>query len=74
MTTEYLRSNVIGSSDGRIRHQSSGLSPVVDDTTVTDSKVDLVKIYGVAVCRSARLSLEEALVIRVVVEFVETSG
>ena len=73
MTAENLRSNIIWSANSGIGHESPGLSPVIDYTTVADSKVDLVKIYGIAICGFAGFSLEEALVVRIVVELVETS-
>ena len=74
MTAEDLRGNVVWSTNSRISHESSGLSPVIDNATVADSEVDLVEVYGIAICRSVGLSLKKALVVRVIVELMETSG
>jgi hypothetical protein len=73
VTTENLGGDVIGSTNSRVGHKPSGFSPVIDDTTVADSEVDLVKINGIAICWPVGLSLKEALVVRIVVELVETS-
>lgn len=73
VTAENFRSNVVGSTNSGISHESSGLSPIIDDTTIANSKVDLIKVDGIAVCGFTGLSLKEARVVGIVVEFVETS-
>jgi len=73
MPSENLRSNVIGSTNGGISHDSTRLTPIVNDTSITDSKVDLIKIDGVAVTRLVGLALEELLIVRVVVKLMEAS-
>lgn len=73
MPSENLRGNVIGSTNGRISHDSSRFTPIVNDTSITDSKIDLIKIDGVAVTRLVGLALEELLVVRVVMKLMEAS-
>lgn len=45
MATENLRSDVIWSTNSGVRHNSSRLSPVIDDPSITNSEIDLVEIY-----------------------------
>lgn len=71
---EDLRGNVVGGSNGRIRHEPSASSPVVDLGTVRYSQVDLVQGNRVTIARPVRLSLQELLVIIIVVELVEARG
>jgi hypothetical protein len=71
MTTEDFRGNIIGSTDSGIRHDSPRLSPVINDTPVTYSKVDLIEVYGIAMLRLAGLSLEKILVVCIVMELME---
>jgi hypothetical protein len=71
MTAENFRSNIIGSTDSGIRHDSPRLSPVINDTPVAYSKVDLIKVYGIAILRLARLSLEKILVVCIVMKLME---
>ena len=73
MATEDLGSNIIGGANSRICHDSSRLSPVIDCATIADSEVDLVEIHGIAVSWPTRLSLEQLLVIGIVMKLVEAS-
>lgn len=68
-----LRGDVVGRADGGVSHDPTGLPPVVDLRPVAYSKVDLVNGYRVPVARSARLALEQLLVVVVVVQLMETS-
>lgn len=74
MAGEDLRSNVVRRTHGGVCHQSSGSSPVVDLRPVTDSEVDLVNSNRASISRSVGLSLEELLVVVVVVQLVEAGG
>jgi hypothetical protein len=70
LTVEDFRSNVVGSSNGRIGHGTAGLSPSVDLTTVGYGKVDgIVEVTRVAVSVFGGRVLEEVLIISVVVGF-----
>ena len=71
MTAENFRGNIIGSADSGIRHDSPRLSPVINDTSVAYSKVDLIEVYGIAILRLAGLSLEKILVVCIIVELME---
>jgi hypothetical protein len=73
LATEDFWSNVIRSTDGRIRHNSTRLSPIIDHASVAYSEVDLVKVDRVPVDGSAGLSLEQLLVVGIVMQLVKTS-
>jgi hypothetical protein len=73
MTTKDFRGNVVRSTNGGISHDSTRLSPIIDDTSIAYSEVDLVQVDRVAVCRSSRLSLKELLVIGTVVQLMKAS-
>jgi len=73
MSSEDLRSNVIRCTNSGISHNSAGLSPVVDGTSIADGKVDLVEIDRITISRLVGLALQELLIVRIVVEFMETS-
>lgn len=69
---EDLGRDVVGGSDGRVGHQPPRAPPVVDLGPVADRQVDLVDGDRVAVvARLVGLSLEELLVVVVVVQLVE---
>lgn len=63
MTTEDLRSNVVWSSNSGVGHKATRLSPVVDNTSVANSEIDLVKIDRVAITRPVGLPLEQVLIV-----------
>lgn len=44
MSTENFWSNIIGCTNSRVSHDSSRLSPVIDNASVANCEVDLVKI------------------------------
>lgn len=72
MPGEDFGCDIIGGTNGRIRHQSPRSSPVVDNGPVTHGKIDLVERDRVPVSPwPRRLALEELLVVVVVVQFVE---
>ena len=52
MTAEDLGRNIVRSADSRVCHHSSGLSPIIDDTAVADSEINLVETDGIPVCWS----------------------
>lgn len=72
MACENFRSNVIGCSDGGVGHQSPRPTPVVDLGSVADSEVDLINGNRVTVARFVRSSLQQLLVVVVVVQAIET--
>jgi hypothetical protein len=63
MTSEDLWSNVVGSSNSGVSHNSTRLSPIVDSTSVADGKVDLVEVDRITIPRLVGLALEELLVV-----------
>jgi hypothetical protein len=73
VAAEDFWSNVIRSTDSRIRHNPTRLSPIIDHASVAHSKVYLVKVDRVPVSWSAGLSLEQLLVIGIVMQLVKAS-
>lgn len=74
MAGEDLRRDIIRGSNSRICHQSSGSSPVINNGSVANGKVNLVEGNRVPISPwSRRLALQELLVVVVVVQLVETS-
>jgi hypothetical protein len=73
MTTKDFRSNVVRSTNRGISHDSTRLSPIIDDASIAYSEVDLVQIDRIAVGRSSRLSLKELLVIGTVMQLMKAS-
>jgi hypothetical protein len=73
MTTEDFRSNVVRSTNGGISHDSTRLSPIIDDASIAYSEVDLVKVDRVAVGRSSRLSLKKLLVVGTIMQLMKAS-
>jgi hypothetical protein len=73
VATENFWSYVVRGSDGRIRHNSPRLSPIIDHAAVAYSKVDLVKVDGIAIGGTARLSLEQLLVVGIVMQLMKAS-
>lgn len=72
MASEDFRSNIIWCTDGRVGHQTSGASPVIDLCTVADRQVDLVNSNRVAVvARLVGFALEQLCVVVVIMELVE---
>jgi hypothetical protein len=75
IAAEDLWSDIIWGTHGRIRHDSSRLSPVIDGGTVAYSKIDLIKIDRITIPCSASvawLALQKLLIIRIVMESVES--
>lgn len=73
MSTENFRGNVIRCTDSRVCHNTPRSTPVVNDSSVADSQIDLVEINRVAVTRLwCRLALQKLLVVRVVMEAMKT--
>jgi hypothetical protein len=66
MTAEDFGGNVVRSANSRVGHKSTRLSPVIDNTSVTNSEIDLIKIDRVAIARTVGLSLKQVLIVRVV--------
>lgn len=63
VTTEDLRGNVIGRTNGGVGHKTTRLTPVVDDTSVANREVDLVKVDRITITGPIGLSLEQILII-----------
>lgn len=51
-TSEDFRRNVVGSTNCRIGHNTTRLSPIVDNTPIAYSQVDLVEVDRHSVVRS----------------------
>lgn len=66
VATEDFRSNVVRGTDGRVGHNSAGLSPIVDHASVADSQIDLVQVDRVPVGGFAGFALQELCIVRVV--------
>ena len=73
MAAEDLGCNIVRGANSGISHYSSRLSPVIDCAAVANGEVDLVKIHRISVSWPARFSLQELLIIGVVVKLVEAS-
>ena len=72
MTSEDFRRNIIRGAHGRICHQSSRTSPVVNLGPIANSQADLIDGNRVAVVAgSVGFSLEQLLIVIVVVELME---
>jgi hypothetical protein len=54
IAAEDLGSYVVRCANGRVRHDTTRLSPVIDRTTIADRQVDLVKVDRIAVTSFAR--------------------
>jgi hypothetical protein len=78
ITSENFWSNVIWSPHSGVRHDSSRLPPIIDNSSVAYCKIDLVKIHRIPITllagRVARALLQELLIVGVVMESIETSG
>lgn len=74
MACEDLGGNVVWRADGRVSHQSSRSSPVVNLRSVADCEIDLINGNRVSVSGSVGAALQELLVVVVVMQTVEASG
>lgn len=58
MAAEDLRGNVVRSANSGVGHESTGLTPVVNNATVANREINLIKVDRIAITRPIRLSLE----------------
>jgi len=73
VSSKDFRGNVIRRTNRGISHDPTRLSPIVDDTSITDSEVDLVEIDRISVTRLVGFALEQLLIVRVVMKLMEAS-
>lgn len=71
MASENFRGNVVRGSNSRIRHQSSGSSPIINLGPVADSQINLINGNRVTVTRFVGSPLEELLIVVVVMQSVK---
>ena len=73
ISSEDLRCNVVGSTNGGISESPTGLTPCIDLATIANGEVDLVQRDRVTISRLVRRTLQKILVVLVVVLLLESS-
>lgn len=75
MAGEDLGGNVIRGTDGRVSQLTARLAPRIHLSTVADCELDLIKGDGLAVVTWVfGLAVDQLLVVRLIVFFVEAGG